>query len=86
MARELAKAFEEQQRYFEISVIPRTATPAVSVTDHLHGAAGPTHSDPAIVQRNLLALAKSGDIHNAFVQVLARCLKTRLLRTIIMIV
>ncbi|CAL8086848.1 unnamed protein product [Orchesella dallaii] len=65
LSRELAHAFQEQKKYFEISVLPRTVTPAVSMTDH--HAVTPSN-DPVQLQRHLLAMAKNGEVVTAFVQ------------------
>lgn len=66
ISRELAQAFQEQKKYFEISVLPRTVTPAISVTDQF--GASPNMNDPVQMQRALLQLAKNGEVVNAFVQ------------------
>jgi len=63
LSRELNRAFKEQQRFFEVSQIPRYLTPAVS-SDHLG-----VGSDPASVRKSLSDLIKNGDIPTAFVQV-----------------
>jgi len=65
MSKELSRAFRDQQRYFEISVIPRTVTPAVSVCDQTASPA----VDPATLQRQVVAMLDSGDITGAFVKV-----------------
>jgi hypothetical protein len=71
MEESLGRAFKEQQRQLELSVSRLNLTPAVSTTD-TQGGGGVTPTtltDPAIVTRNLLAIARSGDLYNAFVQV-----------------
>jgi hypothetical protein len=65
MSKELSRAFKDQQRYFEISVIPRTVTPAVSVSDQMSSPA----VDPATLQRQVLGMIESGDITGAFIKV-----------------
>lgn len=75
MEESLGRAFKEQQRQLELSVTRINLTPAASATDALQGGGGvtptnPALTDPAIVTRNLLAIARSGDLYNAFVQVI----------------
>jgi hypothetical protein len=63
LSRELTRAFQDQQRFFEISVIPRTVTPAVSVCESIGGI---SISDARVNKRRVLDMAKSGDVRGAF--------------------
>jgi len=64
VSQELNRAFQEQQRFIEMSVIPRTATPAVSVVDMPSAPPAPTVAK--LSKQQVLNMAKNGDVKGAF--------------------
>jgi hypothetical protein len=66
LARELNRAFIEQQRYLEVASTPtRTATPAVSLTDQAPSRAT---IDLPTMRKQVFHLLESGDVVGAFIQ------------------
>ena len=74
MSREIQRAFQEQQRFFEVSIIPRTGTPATSLCDSTIGPS-PAPMDPAVRLAQLNALIEDGDIVGAFTKVMSKNLE-----------
>jgi len=72
MARELNKGFMEQQRYLEVSVIPRTATatPAMSLTDQQRAGtpSRPPPMDLPTMRKQVFQLLEIGEVSTAFLQ------------------
>ncbi|XP_021955126.1 enhancer of mRNA-decapping protein 4 isoform X2 [Folsomia candida] len=63
MTRELSRSFQEQQRFLELSVGPRSVTPAVSICESLGGM---PVSDARANKRRVMEMARNGDVRGAF--------------------
>lgn len=65
LSRELSRAFQDQQRFFENSIVPRSRnlTPAVSVCESLGGI---PITDARANKRRVMEMAKGGDVRGAF--------------------
>lgn len=73
VGRELNRAFRDQQKFLESSILSRAGavTPALSVSEHNTSFTSP-QVDPETLLRQLFAMVDRGDIVGAFTQVMAK--------------